>query len=131
IYEAITTNSLDSYSLSLLNPYMPNLSAAWLFQKAMSGQPYAKVSPDFINKLLSINFQCMQRLGEPVLRPFLQDVIQFEPLAKTLGLILLTNPGILPSIFIQVGFPMILEWMTHFAALGSYTFLSTFISPIL
>ncbi|GLJ30830.1 hypothetical protein SUGI_0612280 [Cryptomeria japonica] len=131
IHEAISSNSLDSYSLSLLNPYMPNLSAAWLFQKAMSGQPSEKVSPDFINELLSINFQCMKRLKDPVLRPFLQDVIQFEPLAKTLGLILLTHPGILPSIFSQVGFLMVLEWMAHFASLGSYTFLSTFVSPIL
>lgn len=131
IHEAITANLLDSYSLSLLNPYMPNLSAAWLFQKAMSAQPYENVSPDFINDLLSANFKCMQRLGDPVLRPFLQDVIQFKPLAKSLGLIMLTYPQLLPSIFYQVGPLAILDWMFHFVALGSYTFLSSFISPIL
>ncbi|KAK1386892.1 hypothetical protein POM88_015070 [Heracleum sosnowskyi] len=40
--------------------------------------------------------------GDPVLKPFLQDVIQFGPLVKTLGLVMLTNPQLLPSIFRQV-----------------------------
>ncbi|RVW38894.1 hypothetical protein CK203_073659 [Vitis vinifera] len=101
IYEAITGNFLDSYNLSLLNPYMPNLSAAWLFQRAMSAKQQYDVSPDFISELLYVNFQSMQRLGDPVLRPFLQDVIQFGPLVKTLGLVMLSKPQILPSIFKQ------------------------------
>jgi len=33
---------------------------------------------------------------------YLQDVVQFGPLSKTLGLVMLTNPQILPSIFKQV-----------------------------
>ncbi|KAF5741419.1 hypothetical protein HS088_TW10G00416 [Tripterygium wilfordii] len=131
IYEAITHDFLDSYSLSLLNPYMPNLSASWLFQRAMSAKPYANVPPDFINELLFVNFQCMQRMGDPVLRPFLQDVIQFGPLAKTLGLVMLTKPQILPSIFKQVGFPVLLDWFGHFFMLGYYTFLSTFADPVI
>lgn len=32
----------------------------------------------------------------------LQDVVQFGPLSKTLGLVMLTKPQILPSIFKQV-----------------------------
>lgn len=31
-----------------------------------------------------------------------QDVIQFGPLTKTLGLVMITKPQILPSIFAQV-----------------------------
>ncbi|KAL8142740.1 hypothetical protein V2J09_015772 [Rumex salicifolius] len=54
IYEAISNNLLDANNLSLLNPYMPNLSASWLFQRAMSAK------------------QQSNRLGNPVLRPFLQ-----------------------------------------------------------
>ncbi|XP_028120315.1 uncharacterized protein LOC114317748 [Camellia sinensis] len=88
IYEAINGDLLDSHKLSLLNPYMPNLSASWLFQRAMSAKKQSNVSPDFINELLYVNFQSMQRLGDPVLRPFLQDVIQFGPLVKTLGLVI-------------------------------------------
>ncbi|MFS7980188.1 putative lycopene beta-cyclase [Helianthus anomalus] len=131
IHEAISGNLLDADNLSLLNPYMPNLSASWLFQRAMSARKQAGVPPDFINDLLYANFQSMQRLGDPVLRPFLQDVIQFGPLVKTLGLVMLTKPQILPSIFKQVGFPVLIDWLGHFSLLGSYTFLSIYIDPLI
>ncbi|KAL3754443.1 hypothetical protein ACJRO7_001644 [Eucalyptus globulus] len=129
IYEAISGNFLSSYELSLLNPYMPNLSASWLFQRAMSAKQQTNISPEFINELLYVNFQSMQRLGDPVLRPFLQDVVQFWPLAKTLGLVMVTEPLIIPSIFHQVGVPELLDWFGHFSMLGHYTFLSTFVDP--
>jgi hypothetical protein len=102
IYEAVSGDLLDARSLQLLNPYMPNLSASWLFQRAMSARPQIDVSPTFINELLFANFESMQKLGDSVLRPFLQDVIQFGPLVKTLGLVMITRPQILPSIFKQV-----------------------------
>ncbi|KAI4305774.1 hypothetical protein L6164_029120 [Bauhinia variegata] len=130
IYEAIVGDHLNSYNLSLLNPYMPNLSSSWLFQKAMSAKKERDVPPDFINELLYANFASMQRLGDPVLRPFLQDVVQFGPLAKTLGLVMLTRPQILPSIFKQVGIPVLIDWSGHFLMLGYYTFLSTFADPV-
>ncbi|MCD7458193.1 hypothetical protein HAX54_037512 [Datura stramonium] len=129
IYEALEGNFLDSKSLSLLNPYMPNLSSSWLFQRAMSAKKQSNVPPDFINELLFANFISMQKLGDPVLRPFLQDVIQFGPLVKTLGLVMLTRPQIIPSIFKQVGIPVLLDWSGHFIMLGYYTFLSTFLDP--
>uniref|UniRef100_A0A0A9GJV3 Uncharacterized protein n=1 Tax=Arundo donax TaxID=35708 RepID=A0A0A9GJV3_ARUDO len=110
---------------------MPNLSASWLFQRAMSVRPPISVSSTFVNELLFANFQSMQKLGDSVLRPFLQDVIQFGPLVKTLGLVMLTQPQILPSIFKQVGLGVILDWSGHFLMLGYYTFLSTFIDPVL
>jgi len=130
IYEAVEGDFLDAHSLRLLNPYMPNLSASWLFQRAMSVRPHVDVSPTFINELLFANFQSMQKLGDSVLRSFLQDVIQFGPLVKTLGLVMLNRPQILPSIFKQVGLGVILEWSGHFLMLGYYTFLSTFIDPV-
>ncbi|KAG5625777.1 hypothetical protein H5410_010995 [Solanum commersonii] len=95
----------------------------------MSAKKQSNVPPDFINELLFANFISMQKLGDPVLRPFLQDVIQFGPLVKTLGLITLTRPQIIPSIFKQVGIPVLLEWFGHFIMLGYYTFLSTFLDP--
>ncbi|MQM03286.1 hypothetical protein Taro_036061, partial [Colocasia esculenta] len=135
IHEAVTGNFLDSYSLSLLNPYMPNLSASWLFQRAMSAKKDASISSTFINELLYINFLSMkvkeQRLGDPVIRPFLQDVIQFGPLVKTLGLVVLTQPKLLPSIFRQVGLGVILDWLIHFLMLGQYTFLSKYVAPFI
>ncbi|KAL0710592.1 hypothetical protein Bca4012_017570 [Brassica carinata] len=131
ICEAIDGDLLDSDSLSKLNPYMPNLSASWLFQRAMSAKQNLDVSPSFTNELLHVNFSCMQRLGDPVLRPFLQDVIQFGPLAKTLGLVMLNKPQIIPSIFRQVGIPVLLDWSVHFFMLGLYTFLSAYIDPVI
>ncbi|KAH7861462.1 hypothetical protein Vadar_026527 [Vaccinium darrowii] len=131
IHEAINDDLLDSHNLSLLNPYMPNLSASWLFQRAMSAKKESNVSPDFINELLYVNFQSMQRLGDPVLKPFLQDVIQFGPLVKTLGLVMITKPLIIPSIFKQVGVPVLLDWSGHFFMLGYYTFLSSFVDPVI
>lgn len=129
ISEALEGNFLDFKSLSMLNPHMPNLSSSWLFQRAMSAKKQSNVPPDFINELLFANFISMQKLGDPVLRPFLQDVIQFGPLVKTLGLVMLTRPQIIPLIFKQVGIPVLLDWFGHFTMLGYYTFLSTFLDP--
>ncbi|KAJ4845742.1 hypothetical protein Tsubulata_048896 [Turnera subulata] len=131
VHEAIIGDFLDASSLSLLNPYMPNLSASWLFQRAMSAKKDSSVYPEFINELLYVNFQSMQRLGNPVLRPFLQDVIQLGPLSKTLGLVMLTEPLIITSIFKQVGIPVLLDWSGHFFMLIYYTLLSTFADPLI
>lgn len=38
----------------------PNLSASWLFQRAMSAKQHSNVPSDFINELLYVNFQSMQ-----------------------------------------------------------------------
>ncbi|KAJ8443405.1 hypothetical protein Cgig2_018838 [Carnegiea gigantea] len=136
IFEACEGGFLDSPSLSLLNPYLtmhlqPNLSASWLFQRAMSAKELLHVPPSFINELLYTNFRSMEKLGDPVLRPFLQvilcfnaltissirvrpqshshyeaylrqDVVQFGPLVKTLGLVMITKPQLLPFIFKQI-----------------------------
>lgn len=45
---------------SKIHVMQPNLSASWLFQRAMSAKQQSDVSPDFINELLYVNFQCMQ-----------------------------------------------------------------------
>lgn len=38
----------------------PNLSAVWMYQRAMSVPVDIESPPDFINNLLSINFKCME-----------------------------------------------------------------------
>ena len=38
----------------------PNLSASWLFQRAMSAKELPDVPPSFINELLYTNFQSME-----------------------------------------------------------------------
>jgi len=76
------------------------------------------------------NLHCYIHIQNTVEIVHLQDVIQFGPLVKTLGLVMLNRPQILPSIFKQVGLGVILEWSGHFLMLGYYTFLSTFIDPV-
>ncbi|KAG6557903.1 hypothetical protein Mapa_000081 [Marchantia paleacea] len=129
--DALEGDILEKDNLSLLNPYMPNLSGAWLLQRAMSVPPGGSPPPDFINELLSTNFTCMEKLGDPVMRPFLQDVVQFGPLAKTMASMMLANPGILPQIFKQVGIVPLIDWLVHFIGLGTFTFLSSVAAPAL
>ncbi|KAK4386268.1 hypothetical protein Sango_2497400 [Sesamum angolense] len=130
-YYAHSSSNPTEYDLYSLGMLVPNLSASWLFQRAMSAKRQSDVSPTFINELLYANFESMQKLGDPVLRPFLQDVIQFGPLVKTLGLVMLTRPLIIPSIFKQVGLPVLLDWSGHFMMLGYYTFLSSYLDPVI
>lgn len=77
---------LSASALSRINPYLPNLSAAWLFQRAMSVHRGAVTPhPQFVNTLLATNFGVMARLGDGVLRPFLLDVPRLDGLGLTLG----------------------------------------------
>ena len=72
----------------------------------------------------------MQKLGEPVLKPFLQDIIQFSALTKTLIKTGLLQPLIIIKIIPQVGLIALLDWTIHYINLGIYTFLFS-LSPLL
>lgn len=131
LMDALESDLLDKENLALLNPYLPNLSGVWMYQRAMSVRLDINPSPDFINNLLSINFQCMEKLGDPVIRPFLQDVIQFVPQAKLLISIMVNKPLFIPQILQQVGFLPLLDWTRHFVALAAYSVLWLAIAPSL
>ena len=68
---------LDRKSLACINAYNPGLSSAWMLQRAMSVRPGKQPDAQFINNLLSANFQEMEKLGNSVLKPFLQVDIAF------------------------------------------------------
>lgn len=68
----VQADSLDRRSLAAINAYNPGLSSAWMMQRAMSVRPGRAPDPQFINTLLSENFEAMEKLGNPVLKPFLQ-----------------------------------------------------------
>jgi lycopene cyclase CruP len=123
IYEALESDELSTEALSLLQPYQPNLTVTWLFQKAMSVGINQKIDPEQINQLLSAVFIEMQKLGDPVLKPFLQDVIQFSGLTKTLFKTGLLHPIIIIKIIPQVGLIALLDWITHYINLGIYSLL--------
>ncbi|MBW4641539.1 MAG: FAD-binding oxidoreductase [Goleter apudmare HA4340-LM2] len=130
IQEALATEQLSSTALALLQPYQPSLTVTWLFQKAMSVGVNQQIAPDQINQLLSAVFQEMQQLGNPVLKPFLQDVVQFSALTQTLLKTGLAHPEIVAKIIPQVGLASLLDWLVHYSNLGVYTALFG-ISPML
>jgi lycopene cyclase CruP len=120
INEALEVDCLDQKALALLQPYQPNISITWLFQKTMSVGVNQKYSPHQINRLMSGVFQVMDRLGDAVVTPFLQDVIQFFPLSKTL---LLVNPILVFPLLPNIGIILLLDWLIHYLNLAAYTFL--------
>jgi lycopene cyclase CruP len=115
---ALKVDRLNCQDLALLQPYQPNISVTWLFQQTMSVEVGKEVNPEQINHLMSGVFAVMDRLGDDVLKPFLQDVIQFAPLAKTLPLV---NPKLVLPLLPQVGIASLVSWMGHFLNLGLYS----------
>jgi len=125
IHAALETDLLHRNALALLQPYQPNLAVTWLFQRAMSVEINQTVAPDQINTLLAGVFQEMEHLGDRVLTPFLQDVVQFSALLQTLLRVSLTQPLLGIKVIPQVGVITLLQWMLHFANLGLYAALSS------
>jgi flavin-dependent dehydrogenase len=72
ISEALENDCLHKDDLSEINAYQPNLSAAWMFQKAMSMKMGTNPDPKFVNRLLATNFQVMNDMGQRTIKPFLQ-----------------------------------------------------------
>ena len=124
INDALEADLLDSKSLGKLQPYQPNLSVTWLFQKSMSVGVNQKLPPNKINEVLSTIFEDMEALGDSVLRPFLQDVVQFPALAKTMLRTSTHHPALVASILPQVGIGSVVDWTYHFINLGKYSALN-------
>lgn len=118
IDEALKVDALDRSALSLLQSYQPNISVTWLFQRTMSVPVNKEANPNQINELMSGVFQVMDKLGDGVLKPFLQDVIQFPALARTL---LAVNPKFVLPILPQVGLFPLLDWSFHYFNLALYS----------
>ncbi|NER26150.1 MAG: FAD-binding oxidoreductase [Symploca sp. SIO1C4] len=121
IDEALKIDALGHNELWQLQPYQPNIAVTWMFQRAMSVGIEQKLAPNQINELLTGIFQVMAQLGDDVLGPFLQDVVQFSGLSKTLLLTSLTKPGLVIPVIPQVGLTILLDWMVHYFNLGIYS----------
>jgi lycopene cyclase CruP len=118
IDEALKIEALDEKSLALLQPYQPNLSVTWLFQQTMMVRMEQKIDPNQINDLMSGVFQVMDRLGDDVLKPFLQDVIQFSALSKTLPSV---NPKWVLPLLPALGISPLVDWSKHYLNLALYS----------
>ncbi|MDJ1184223.1 FAD-dependent oxidoreductase [Roseofilum casamattae] len=132
ITDALNSDALGSNELALLQPYQPNLSVTWLFQRSMSlpvgslsENPLPLVSP---NELLAPIFGIMNDLGDEVMNPFLQDVVQFPGLTQTLLKTWLAQPILVLKIIPQVGLPALLNWLGHYSNLAGYSLLDAIAS---
>jgi hypothetical protein len=129
--EAMENRLLDKEHLGAINAYTPNLSAAWMFQKAMSVRMGQNVDENFVNRLLAVNFEVMDGMGLQTIKPFLQDVIRFDGLVGSLARSFVVDPTYMPTIVAHVGIPRLVDWLGHVTMMGTYDILHKVVSPIL
>jgi len=119
IDSALGADALSREQLGKINPYQPNLRAAWLFQLSMRPPAlppgsFGAFSEDFISKVLVATFEVMEAQGEEVMLPFLQDVLRVDGLLRTIGGLALTKPLVAIEIFLRIGPVPIADWTLHF-----------------
>lgn len=131
LHEALQHDLLSAQDLRLINCYQPNLSACWMFQRAMSVPVGRDPKDELVIDTLTNSFAAMEKLGDATMRPFLQDVLQFGPLLRTLtvaaGQDLLTPLKIVP----HVGPVAFVDFIKHFIAMGMFTLYAKTIGPLL
>ena len=130
ISEALEHDLLHKNDLGEINAYTPNLSAAWMFQKAMSIRMGQNVNPKFVNRLLAVNFDVMNEMGTKTMMPFLQDVVRIDGLLGSLARSFVADPAFMPEIVAHVGIPTLVEWLGHVGMIGLYNTLYT-CSPLI
>jgi len=130
ISEALEFDCLHKDDLGEINAYTPNLSAAWMFQKAMSVRVGQNPDPKFMNRLLATNFALMDEMGIDTIKPFLQDVIRIDGLVGSLARAFVADPTFMPQIVAHVGIPALVDWMGHVGMMAVYTGLHS-LSPII
>jgi 2-polyprenyl-6-methoxyphenol hydroxylase-like FAD-dependent oxidoreductase len=131
ISDALEHSLLSKEDLAEINAYTPNLSAAWMFQKAMSVRMGQSVDPKFINRLLANNFDIMDKMGPRTMMPFLQDVIRVDGLIGSLARSFVSDPTFMPEIVLHVGIPSLVDWLGHVGMMTIYTGLHGCVSPVL
>lgn len=131
ISDALEDDLLHKDDLGKINAYTPNLSAAWMFQKAMSVKTGQRVNPKFVNRLLAVNFEVMENMGERTIKPFLQDVVRLDGLAGSLAKSFVADPLFMPEIVAHVGLPRLVDWLGHVSMIALYTLLDNAASPLL
>jgi hypothetical protein len=131
VTEALEHDLLNKNYLGEINAYTPILSAAWMFQKAMSARVGKKVNPKFVNRLLAVNFDVMNEMGTSTMMPFLQDVVRFDGLLGSLARSFVADPTFMPEIVAHVGIPTLVEWLGHVSMIASYNALHLAATPVI
>ena len=101
------------------------------FQKAMSVKTGQRVNPKFVNRLLAVNFEVMENMGERTIKPFLQDVVRLDGLVGSLAKSFVADPLFMPEIVAHVGLPRLVDWLGHVSMIALYTLLDNAASPLL
>lgn len=131
VSEALEADCLHRDDLKEVNAYTPNLSAAWMFQKAMSVRMDQSVDSKFVNRLLAVNFEIMNDMGKKTIMPFLQDVVRIDGLLGSLSRSFIADPTFTPQIIKHVGIEALVDWMGHVGMIGLYTGLHNFATPVI
>jgi len=131
ISEALEADCLHKEDLALINPYTPNLSATWMFQKAMSVRMGQNVDPKFVNRLLACNFKGMDDMGIDTIKPFLQDVVRVDGLVGSLYRSFIADPTYMPVIVSHVGIPQLVDWLGHVGMMTLYTAYHAALTPVI
>lgn len=131
ICDALNNGCLHSEDLGEINAYQPNLSAAWMFQKAMSMKIGSTPNPVFVNRLLATNFQVMNDMGYQTIKPFLQDVVRLDGLVGSLARSFVADPTFMPQIVATVGLPELVDWLGHVGNMAAYTAFDAIVSPVI
>ena len=139
INQALREDLLEKRNLAAINPYLPNLSVAWLFQRAMSlkigqqkvqGKQGGWIPADHINRLMRCNFAVMSFFGPNVILPFIQDKFKAAALGVVMMGMMFKDPVTITRVLFQLGPKMIIMWMFHFICLVAYTLLHVLLSPL-
>ncbi|KAL6751611.1 hypothetical protein V8C86DRAFT_668952 [Haematococcus lacustris] len=93
-------------------------------------QPWFQFPSDHVNQVLACNFGVMKVLGDKVLRPFLQDTIQFLPLTLSMTGMMFANPLAISRVLLQVGPNTLGGWFVHYLALFTYTAMHWLLTPL-
>jgi hypothetical protein len=131
VSDALEHDCLSKEELGQVNPYTPNLSAAWMFQKAMSVRLGQQVDPKFVNRLLATNFEVMDEMGIDTIKPFLQDVVRVDGLVGSLAGSFKADPFFMPAIVSHVGIPTLVDWLGHVGNMSVYTLCHNVVTPVL
>eukprot|EP00983_Pelagomonas_calceolata_P040840 1137799-Pelagomonas_calceolata.AAC.4 len=74
-------------------------------------------------------------MGDPVMKPFLQDVMQFGPLVSTISKQMVNDPAFVPPLLAHVGpgasaASPLADWLVHVLGLGAYTLGNFIATPL-
>jgi len=123
VAEALDAGALAKGDLAAVNGYAPNIAATWMFQRSFVHPVGSNRPAAFVNRLMRQNYENMEALGDDVLRPFNQDVVQPRALLRVLALATARDPLNIPALLFYIGPKELAEWLGHFGAMLVYDLL--------